>query len=78
MLLEAVARGAGMVLNLGAGLDTRPYRLALPSTLRWIEGERLGRPLPLPRWFVPVHSLLPRRAREAIRRMIGYARLEPT
>ena len=25
------------VLNLGAGLDTRPYRLELPSDLRWIE-----------------------------------------
>ena len=25
------------VLNLGAGLDTRPYRLDLPSSLRWIE-----------------------------------------
>jgi O-methyltransferase involved in polyketide biosynthesis len=35
LLLEAVARGAGTVLNLGAGLDTRPYRLALPATLRW-------------------------------------------
>jgi methyltransferase (TIGR00027 family) len=214
LLIEAVTRGAGMVLNLGAGLDTRPYRLALPSTLRWIEddvpkilerknevlrderpncdlervtadlsdavarralftrlgevgqdvvvltegvlgyltenevaaladdlrahgrfrtwiadhsarfltrtvrarvqrshlknaalrfqpdnwqeffsahgwgaaemrylpveGERLGRPLPLPWWFVPVHAVLPRRSREAIRRMIGYARLEPT
>jgi methyltransferase (TIGR00027 family) len=213
LLSEAVARGAGIVLNLGAGLDTRPYRLALPSALRWvevdapkivarkdellrderptcelervaadlsdagarravfarvgeveqdvvvltegvltylsegevaaladelrahsrfrtwiadhsarflnravrarvqrselrnapmrfqpenwqaffrahgwraaetrylpIEGERLGRPLPLPWWFVPVHAVLPRRAREAIRRMIGYARLEP-
>jgi methyltransferase (TIGR00027 family) len=212
LVLEAVARGAGMVLNLGAGLDTRPYRLALPSTLRWIEvdapkivahkdellrdelpqcelervtadlsddvarralfarlgevsrdvviltegvlgyltenevatladdlraqprfrtwiadlsarfltravrarvqrsqlknaqlrfqpenpleffrahgwraaetrylpieGERLGRPLPLPWWFVPVHAVLPRRAREAVRHMIGYARLE--
>ena len=213
LLLEAVARGAGMVLNLGAGLDTRPYRLALPSSLRWvevdvpkivarkeellhderpncdlervtadlgdaaarralfarlgdvaqdvvvltegvigyltedevaaladdlraqsrfrtwivdrsarfltrtvrarvqrtqlknapmrfqpddweeffrahgwraaetrylpIEGERLGRPFPMPWWFAPVHSVLPRRAREAIRRMMGYARLEP-
>jgi methyltransferase (TIGR00027 family) len=214
LLIEAVTRGAGMVLNLGAGLDTRPYRLALPSTLRWIEvdvpkivarkdellrderpkcdlervaadlsdavarralfarlgevgqdvviltegvlayltenevaaladdlrahsrfrtwiadhsarfltrtvrarvqrshlknapmrfqpenwqeffrahgwraaemrylpieGERLGRPLALPWWFVPVHAVLPRRARKAIRRMMGYARLEPT
>lgn len=25
------------VLNLGAGLDTRPYRLPLPSSLKWIE-----------------------------------------
>ncbi len=213
LLTEAVARGARMVLNLGAGLDTRPYRLALPSTLRWvevdvprivahknellrderpncdlervaadlsdavvrralfarlgdvgqevviltegvlgyltenevgaladdlraqtqfqtwivdrsarfltrtvrarvqrshlknaqlrfqpenwpeffrahgwraaemrylpIEGERLGRPFPMPWWFAPVHAVLPPRAREAIRRMMGYARLEP-
>jgi methyltransferase (TIGR00027 family) len=25
------------VINLGAGLDTRPYRLELPSNLRWVE-----------------------------------------
>lgn len=25
------------ILNLGAGLDTRPYRLALPANLKWIE-----------------------------------------
>jgi len=25
------------VINLAAGLDTRPYRLALPSSLTWIE-----------------------------------------
>jgi len=41
-----------------------------------IEGEKLGRPLPLPWWFGPVHRVLPRRAQEAIRHMIGYARLE--
>jgi methyltransferase (TIGR00027 family) len=34
---EAVAGGVDAVLNLGAGLDARPYRLALPSTLRWVE-----------------------------------------
>lgn len=33
----AIAAGADTVLNLGAGLDTRPYRLSLPKSLRWIE-----------------------------------------
>jgi methyltransferase (TIGR00027 family) len=28
-----------VVLNLGAGLDTRPYRLLLPSTCKWIEAD---------------------------------------
>jgi len=27
------------VLNLAAGLDTRPYRLALPATLPWVEAD---------------------------------------
>src|SRR4051812_34635296 len=34
---SAVAEGIDTILNLGAGLDTRPYRLELPTTLRWIE-----------------------------------------
>ena len=33
----AVAQGVDTVLNLGAGLDTRPYRMELPVGLRWIE-----------------------------------------
>jgi methyltransferase (TIGR00027 family) len=36
-IAAAVADGADVVLNLGAGLDTRPYRMDLPATLRWIE-----------------------------------------
>ena len=32
-----VARGVDVVVNLAAGFDARPYRLALPSTLQWIE-----------------------------------------
>jgi methyltransferase (TIGR00027 family) len=36
-LRAALERGVDMVVNLGAGLDTRPYRLALPPALRWIE-----------------------------------------
>lgn len=37
---EALARGVTTVLNLGAGLDARPYRLQLPEALRWIEADR--------------------------------------
>lgn len=32
-----VEQGTDMVVNLAAGLDARPYRLALPSSLQWIE-----------------------------------------
>ena len=32
----------GVVLNLGAGLDTRAYRLPLPTTLRWVEVDHAG------------------------------------
>ena len=34
---QAVARGIDTVVNLGAGLDTRPHRLELPAELAWIE-----------------------------------------
>ncbi len=37
LVTAAVADGVDTVLNLGAGMDTRPYRLALPPALRWIE-----------------------------------------
>ena len=33
----ALARGVDTVLNLGAGLDARPYRMTLPAALHWIE-----------------------------------------
>lgn len=39
MILARVAQGFDTVLNLGAGLDTRPYRLSLPPGLRWIEAD---------------------------------------
>lgn len=32
-----VKNGADLVLNLAAGLDTRPYRMDLPPSLRWVE-----------------------------------------
>lgn len=34
---EALEMGVDTVVNLGAGLDTRPYRMRLPAHLRWIE-----------------------------------------
>lgn len=36
-VVAEVRAGADLVLNLAAGLDTRPYRLDLPSRLTWIE-----------------------------------------
>jgi methyltransferase (TIGR00027 family) len=37
LIMGAIQDGADTILNLAAGLDTRPYRLALAPTLRWIE-----------------------------------------
>ena len=36
---NAVAGGVDLVVNLAAGLDTRPYRMSLPSSLRWVEAD---------------------------------------
>ncbi|SIS15437.1 class I SAM-dependent methyltransferase [Williamsia sterculiae] len=36
-IANAVAGGCNVVVNLGAGLDTRPYRMSLPATLTWTE-----------------------------------------
>jgi len=35
----ALTQGVDAVLNLGAGLDTRPYRMDLPESLLWIEAD---------------------------------------
>jgi methyltransferase (TIGR00027 family) len=37
LVVSTVADGFDCVVNLAAGLDTRPYRLDLPESLRWIE-----------------------------------------
>ncbi|AQT80178.1 SAM-dependent methyltransferase [Mycolicibacterium litorale] len=39
---RAIADGCDRVLNLAAGLDTRPYRLDLPSELIWVEADLPG------------------------------------
>jgi methyltransferase (TIGR00027 family) len=37
LVLSSLAEGCDCVVNLAAGLDTRPYRMALPPQLPWIE-----------------------------------------
>ncbi|MGH9394670.1 MAG: class I SAM-dependent methyltransferase [Terriglobales bacterium] len=39
LVMEEIAAGTDLVLNLAAGLDTRPYRLGLPPGLRWVEAD---------------------------------------
>jgi methyltransferase (TIGR00027 family) len=39
VIAEAIADGCDRVLNLAAGLDTRPYRLDLPSDFPWVEAD---------------------------------------
>lgn len=36
-LAREIRSGADLILNLAAGLDARPYRMELPSTLQWVE-----------------------------------------
>ncbi|MEO6137676.1 MAG: class I SAM-dependent methyltransferase [Luteimonas sp.] len=36
IVMRCVQQGTRTVLNLAAGLDARPYRLILPSSLRWL------------------------------------------
>ena len=36
---RAISEGVDAIINLGAGLDARPYRMKLPQDLRWIEAD---------------------------------------
>ena len=42
MIHEQIAAGADVVINLAAGLDTRPYRMPLPHSLSWVEIDLPG------------------------------------
>jgi methyltransferase (TIGR00027 family) len=39
LIAESVRDGCDRVLNLAAGLDTRPYRMDLPGSLDWVEAD---------------------------------------
>jgi methyltransferase (TIGR00027 family) len=38
-IVATIAQGCDCVVNLAAGFDTRPYRLDVPASLRWIEAD---------------------------------------
>jgi methyltransferase (TIGR00027 family) len=42
VITEQIQAGVDTVINLAAGLDARPYRMALPSSLKWIEVDLPG------------------------------------
>ncbi len=42
LLLDGIEQGADTVVNLAAGLDARPWRLALPPALRWVDVDLPG------------------------------------
>jgi O-methyltransferase involved in polyketide biosynthesis len=37
LIAREVSAGVDLVVNLAAGLDARPYRLAFPAGLRWVD-----------------------------------------
>jgi methyltransferase (TIGR00027 family) len=39
LILATIEQGCDCVVNLAAGFDTRPYRLEVPWSLRWIEAD---------------------------------------
>jgi methyltransferase (TIGR00027 family) len=39
LVIASIGEGCDVVLNLAAGLDTRPHRLGLPASLSWIEAD---------------------------------------
>jgi len=41
-IMQHVRDGYDMILNLAAGLDARPYRMDLPSSLQWVEVDLPG------------------------------------
>jgi methyltransferase (TIGR00027 family) len=42
LVLSAIEKGVEQIINLAAGLDTRPYRMKLPANLKWVEVDLPG------------------------------------
>jgi methyltransferase (TIGR00027 family) len=82
MILEVIkSRGADLVVNLAAGLDARPWRMALPSDLRWVDvdlpgilnykTEMLANEQPKCRYEAVTLDLRERAARQALFSQLG-------
>ena len=82
MILKILARyPVDLVLNLAAGLDTRPYRLPLPAELRWVEVDlpgileykrvQMGGETPICRLETVAVDLTDRPARQALFNRLG-------
>jgi len=41
-IMSHIGQGYDMVINLASGLDARPYRMTLPSSLHWVEVDLPG------------------------------------
>lgn len=42
LIRQCIAQGADTIVNLAAGLDARPWRMDLPSTLTWVDVDLPG------------------------------------
>jgi methyltransferase (TIGR00027 family) len=42
LVFSAIEKGVEQIVNLAAGLDTRPYRLKIPPHIKWIEVDLPG------------------------------------
>jgi methyltransferase (TIGR00027 family) len=81
LILRAIQEGVDTVINLGAGLDTRPYRMKLPKELIWIEvdfentihykNEMLKTELPVCKLQRIVCDLTDKQARKIAFEMLG-------
>jgi methyltransferase (TIGR00027 family) len=38
-ILDAIAGGVDTVINVGSGLDARPFRMGLPANLTWVDAD---------------------------------------
>lgn len=81
IIMARIREGADLVVNLAAGLDARPWRLPLPSSLRWVDvdlpdilrykSETIGGATPVCRYETASVDLTDAPARRALFARLG-------